>query len=61
MHTGVKIKTMTKDDYITLISKASSKFGDKLNAMLDYYDAHGLRDLTLEQVKEYYEKFIKGE
>jgi hypothetical protein len=53
------VETMTKDDYIRLISKASNKFGDKLNAMLDYYDTHGLRDLTLEQVKEYYEKFIK--
>lgn len=53
------VKTMTKDDYIRLISKASNKFGNKLNAMLDYYDTHGLRDLTLEQVKEYYEKYVK--
>lgn len=50
---------MTKDDYIKLISKASNKFGDKLNAMLSYYNTHGLRELTLEQVKEYYEKYIK--
>jgi hypothetical protein len=53
------VETMTKDDYIRLISKASNKFGNKLNAMLDYYDTHGLRDLTLDQVKEYYEKYVK--
>jgi hypothetical protein len=53
------VETMTKDDYIRLISKASNKFGDKLNAMLDYYNVYRLRDLTLEQVKEYYEKYVK--
>ena len=53
------VETMTKDDYIRLITKASNKFGDKLNAMLDYYNVYRLRDLTLEQVKEYYEKYVK--
>lgn len=48
-----------KDRYIRLISRASNKYGDKLLAMMDYYKVHGLRELTTEQVKEYYEREIE--
>lgn len=51
---------MTKDDYIKIISKASNKFGDKLLDMLNYYRKFGLRELTKEEVKTYYEKYVKN-
>lgn len=44
---------MTKDDYIRLMS---SKSGDRLLKMMDFYNVHGLKDLTLDQVKDFYEK-----
>lgn len=50
---------MTKDDYIRLISKASNKHEDKLLDMLNYYKKFGLRELTKEEVKTYYEKYVE--
>jgi hypothetical protein len=47
---------MTKDQYIRLISNASSKQGDKLIELMDYFNAGSLRELTLEQVEKWYKE-----
>lgn len=49
---------MTETEYIILIKELSPKYdktSPSLIALLDYYNALGLRDLTLEQLKAYYE------
>lgn len=50
---------LTKDDYINLISAAGDRYGNKLVAMMDHYNVHGLAQLTLEQVKKYYEEELE--
>ena len=50
---------MTKDQYIKLISNSSDIYGNKLLAMMNHYEVISLRDLSLDQVKEYYEREIK--
>lgn len=46
---------MKKDDYIRLISSNSNKYGDKLLLLMDKYNKNNLRDITLEEVKEFWE------
>lgn len=48
-----------KDHYVRLLgSLSSTEQHEKLVEMLDYYDVFGIRDLTTEQVKAYYEKEV---
>lgn len=53
----MSFKTMEKDHYIYAISKVGDKYGNTLIKLLDYYQKSSLKDLTYEEVKEYYEKF----
>ena len=46
---------MDKYDYIKILSKESDKYGNILIQMMDRYDANNLRDMSEEQVKEFYE------
>ena len=48
-----------KSKYIRLISSASNKYGNKLLDMMDCYKVNNLKELTEEQVKEYYERNVK--
>ena len=50
---------MSKDDYIKLISSNSDRYGDKLVLLMDKYNKNNLRDITLEEAKEFYKKQIK--
>lgn len=50
---------MTKTDYIKKISNASDRYGDKLIKLMDEYQANNLKDITLEQAKQFYEREIK--
>ena len=47
---------MNKWDYVRLISDASDRYGNKLVEMMDYYNKGSLIEITLEEVKEFYEK-----
>ena len=47
---------MTKDDYIKLISSKSDRYGDKLVVLMDKYNKNNLRDITLEEAKEFWEE-----
>lgn len=47
---------MTIDDYIKLIGSSSTIYRDELIHMLEVYQKNGLREITLEEAKEYYEK-----
>lgn len=51
---------MNKDDYIKLISSNSSRYGDKLLLLMDKYNKSNLRDITLTEAKEFWEK-LKNE
>ena len=53
----MSFKTMGKDHYIYAISKAGDKYGNTLIKLLAYYQKSALKDLTYDEVKEYYEKF----
>ena len=46
------------DWYLAEISRRSTKFGSRLKEMLDRYGARNLSNITLEQVKEYYDYLI---
>lgn len=48
-----------KSKYIRLISRASNKYGNKLLDVMDCYKVNSLKELTEEQVKEYYERWKK--
>ena len=50
---------MSKDDYIKLISANSNKYGDKLLELMDKYNKNNLRDITLEEAKEFWEALEK--
>lgn len=52
---------MTKDYYIGLISNLSDRYGDQLLLLIDEYGCCNLQQLTLEQVKSYYERISKNE
>lgn len=49
---------MSKDEYIVKISNLGDKYGNTLLDLLDYYDKFGLRELTLEEIKFYYENIL---
>ena len=49
---------MNVDWYLTQISKSSNRFGDKLQLLVKTYNKNCLRDITLEEAKEFYKKFI---
>jgi len=51
--------TMNKDDYIKLISSNSNRYGDKLLLLMDKYNKSNLRDITLAEAKEFWEKLKK--
>ncbi len=50
---------MSKDDYIKLISDKSDKYGNKLVLLMDKYNKNNLRDITLEEAKEFWEELEK--
>ena len=43
-------------DYISVISKASDRYGDLLLEFLETYSLHGLREATDEQLKQFIHK-----
>lgn len=47
---------MDKWDYISLISKCSDNYGDELINMMETYNKCNLRQITLEEAKEYYDE-----
>lgn len=47
---------MDKWYYINLISDLSDDYGDKLLELMDYYHKNNLREITFEEVKEFYAK-----
>jgi len=50
---------MNKWNYIEKISAVSDRYGDKLVLLMDKYNKNNLRDITLEEAKEFYKKQIK--
>lgn len=50
---------LNKWDYVRLISDASNKYGDKLVEMMEYYKKSNLREITLDEAKEFYEQLNK--
>lgn len=50
--------THSTDWYIQQISDMSNKFGDKLLMLLEKYNVDKLKDITLEQAKEFYEDLV---
>jgi len=42
-----------RDRMIKVISKSSSKYGDKLLDFMEQYKLSGLQDASIEQLKEY--------
>lgn len=56
------IEIILKDNYIRKVRDSAPRRIDRRNRtrlleMLDHYDVNGLRDLTFEQVKSYYENY----
>lgn len=49
------MESTSKGTYITLISKQSDHYGDKLLAMMDEFHARSLQELSYGQVKTFYE------
>lgn len=47
---------MDKWYYIDKVSKASNKYGDKLIEMMDLYNKNNLREIAIEEAKEFYEQ-----
>lgn len=45
--------------YIKKISEMSDRYGDKLIELMDRYKVTGLREITEEQAKEFYEEISK--
>lgn len=50
------VTPMDKWDYINLISKISDNYGNELVNMMDKYNKCNLRQITLEEAKEYYKE-----
>jgi len=50
---------MSKDKYIMLISARSNRYGDKLLLLMDKYNKNNLRDITLEEAKEFWQALEK--
>ena len=49
---------MDIDWYLSQISYASNKYGDKLMELMKMYHKSCLKDITLAEARDYYEKFI---
>lgn len=49
-------REMDKDDYIILISSCGSRYGDKLLELMEKYNKPNLREITLEEAKEFWEE-----
>lgn len=47
---------MSKDEYIKMISAKSNRYGDKLLALMEKCNKNNLRDITLEEAKEFWEE-----
>jgi len=47
---------MNKWNYIEKISAVSDRYGDKLVLLMDKYNKSNLRDITLEEAKEFWEE-----
>ena len=47
---------MSKWNYIEKISAAGDKYGDKLQLLMDKYNKSNLRDITLDEAKEFWEE-----
>lgn len=50
---------MSKWNYIEKISVESDKYGDKLLELMDKYNKSNLRDITLDEAKEFWEALEK--
>lgn len=50
---------MTVDDYLSMISDRSNKFGSQLLKLMKENNVTCLREITLEQAKTYYEKIVR--
>ena len=50
---------MSKDEYITMISAKSNRYGDKLLELMEKYNTSNLNDITLEEAKEFWEALEK--
>lgn len=51
---------MDKNFYIDRISRESDKYGDKLIQLMDLYNKPNLKEITEEEARNYYEKYIYG-
>ena len=49
---------MDTDWYLSQISYASDKYRNKLAELMNIYNKSCLRDITLAEARDYYEKFI---
>ena len=49
---------MDTDWYLSRISYADDRYGNKLAELMDVYNKSCLRDITLSEARDYYEKFI---
>ena len=49
---------MNTDWYLSQISYASNKYGDKLMELINISNKSCLKDDTLAEARDYYEKFI---
>ena len=52
--------TMTKSDCINLISDVSNCYGDKLVAMMEFFGADNLRELTRSEVYWYWRNMLEN-
>ena len=50
---------MSKDTYIAMISAKSSRYGDKLLELMGKYNKNNLREITLDEAKEFWEALEK--
>ena len=50
---------MRKDDYIKLISSKSNRYGDKLLELMKKYNKLSLKEITLEEAKEFWDMLKK--
>ena len=49
-------RKMSNDDYIILISSSGNRYGDTLLLLMDKYNKSNLRDITLDEAKEFWEE-----
>lgn len=50
---------MNKDDYIDKIKEFSDDYADYLLMLMDKYNKLSLREITYEEIKEYYDEIKK--